>query len=87
MEKTMKAAIKIIEKLGLGETLSEQDQASVPADLLEMLKERNKRLVEKYLDLTPDIHCVLLPADDDEGEEQEETPNEQPNEEKITAQK
>jgi len=56
----MKAAIKIIEKLGLGETLSEQDQASVPADLLEMLKERNKRLVEKYLDyFNCCFHCFL----------------------------
>ncbi|NVJ50720.1 MAG: hypothetical protein HWE13_02975 [Gammaproteobacteria bacterium] len=80
----MKAALKIIEKLGLGETLSDADKASVSDELMQMLKERNKRLVEKYLDLTPDIHCVLLPADDDE-EEQEETPNQEPEKDTIVA--
>ncbi|AZQ09458.1 hypothetical protein [Shewanella khirikhana] len=73
----MNQAVEILAKLGTDTTVSLD---TLPAHIAAMIEAKDIQALKAELDVVPDVVCIMLPAEDenDQGEdEQEEAPSKQ----------
>lgn len=81
----MSTIIKLLERIGQDANLQDSEmlkqaieQAKLDKGIVTALASKNSHNIVNELDLCPDVKCLMLPAKDDEAEEDKPSePNEQ----------
>lgn len=66
----MNQALEVLAKLGRNEPVSLD---TLPAHIAAMIEAKDVQALSRELDLVPDIVCIMLPAEDEQDEEEEDT--------------